>query len=138
MGKSSGNRRQQAEEAKADFSVEATVIRAAPVAHIDVVKTADFVASLPPEILPMLDKERPYAEVCGLPGAAFTQDGKLFNTQGHFVDPKNCTEIQDDPDKPQSEEYVGYNQVTLVESEPASGKAALSFSEAVIYGEIRE
>lgn len=85
-----------------------------------------------------LDREKPYAEVCGLPGAAFTQDGSLFNTQGYFVDPKNCTEIQDDPDKPQSEEYTGYNQVILVESEPASGKPAPSFSEAVIYGETRE
>jgi len=127
MGKSSGNKREQAEEAKADFRVD-----------IEVIKAADFVAALSPEVLPMLDWNRPYAEVCGLPGAAFTQDDRLFNTEGHFVDPKNCTEIQDDPDKPQSEEYTGYNQVTLVESDPATGKPAPSFSEAVIYGEIRE
>lgn len=39
-----------------------------------------------------LDRSRPHAEVCGLPGAAFEQDGVMYKSDGSLADPAPIVE----------------------------------------------
>ncbi len=39
-----------------------------------------------------LDRSRPYAEVCGLPGAAFEQDGIMYKHDGSLATPEHIVE----------------------------------------------
>lgn len=86
-------------------------------------------------ILPELDKSKPYAEVCGLPGAAYEQNGHYFNKNGHGVREEDCNPVNDERDTPQPEEYHEYNQVILQESPKATPAQAKEKSIAIVYGE---
>ena len=83
--------------------------------------------------LPALDRSRPYSEMCGLPGVAFEQSGFYFNHDGNHVLETQCQPVNDEKDAPLSEEYTGYNQVTLVET-PSVSVRLPSDSIAIIYG----
>ncbi len=86
--------------------------------------------------LPVIDWDMPYAEACGMPGAAFEQNGHYFTTGGNYVNPESFIEINDEPDPPLPEEYTEYNQVTYQESAPAMVKESSKPSIQILYGEI--
>lgn len=88
------------------------------------------------EVLPMFDKDKPCAEVCGLPGAAFEQNGHLFSREGHYVRSEDCNPINDEKDVPQSEEYHDYNQVTLQESPKPTPTQSKEIARHIIYGDV--
>lgn len=88
------------------------------------------------EVFPTLDKSKPYAEVCGLPGAVFEQGGNFFNSDGHYVREEDCQPVTDEPDPPQSEEYTEYNQVTLQESPKPNPVQNKEQAIAIVYGDV--
>lgn len=79
-----------------------------------------------------LDRSRPYAEVYGLPGAAFEQDGFYFTPAGAEAQPEP---IVQEPPIPSNDTDPNIGKVTVVESEEP--KDDFSNLEAMRWAELK-
>jgi hypothetical protein len=72
---------------------------------------------------PALDTSRPYAEVHGLPGAKYEQDGTMFNGEGKPVNEKDVKPYVDEPPPPKDDAPLPYctlEEQTSTEARPAN------------------